>query len=273
MKNLILKILLLVVINQSQAQVGIGTNTPDNSAILDVQSSDRGILFPRMTSSQRNAITAPALGLQVFDTNTNSLWYFNGTLWINTIAEALYGDVKSGFQSGDHSGWVLLDGRGLSSLTANQQTVAIEIGFGSTIPDATSAYLVQNGGVLGEVSGSNTKLISQSNLPNITLSGNTDSAGDHSHSATSASSGQHNHTGTTSTDSHSHTGSTSTDSHSHSYNDRGYGGTGFVAAEETNLTECAEYDSFNRTTSTDSHNHTITTSSDSHNHTFTTSNN
>jgi hypothetical protein len=66
--------------------IGIGTSSPNASAILDVSSSAKGILIPRMTTSQRAAITSPATGLIVFDTNTNSFWFFGGGAWINLIS-------------------------------------------------------------------------------------------------------------------------------------------------------------------------------------------
>ena len=61
--------------------VGINNNSPHISSILDVQSSTKGMLVPRMTSIQRAAIATPAAGLFVYDTDTNSYWYYNGTAW------------------------------------------------------------------------------------------------------------------------------------------------------------------------------------------------
>lgn len=63
--------------------VGINATgaAPDASAMLDVVSTSRGLLIPRMTSVQRIAIAAPATGLYVFDTTTNSFWFYNGTAW------------------------------------------------------------------------------------------------------------------------------------------------------------------------------------------------
>ncbi|WP_203229460.1 hypothetical protein [Aureibaculum marinum] len=63
------------------AQVGIGTTTPDASSALEVQSTEKGLLIPRMTSAQRTAIASPALGLLVYDTDTKSIWNFDGTAW------------------------------------------------------------------------------------------------------------------------------------------------------------------------------------------------
>src|SRR6185503_16281016 len=51
-------------------------------------STNKGILIPRMTSMQRATIAAPATGLMVFDINTNSFWYHDGTAWINLAASA-----------------------------------------------------------------------------------------------------------------------------------------------------------------------------------------
>jgi hypothetical protein len=175
------------------AQVGIGTNTPDNSAMLEVQSTTKGVLLPRMTTVQRNAIATPANGLQVYDTNTNSIWYYNGSFWVNTLAMATVGDVKSGVQAADHSGWVLLDGRTLATLSASQQAAAATLGFAGNLPDASSSYLTQNGAALGSVSGSNTNTLTQANLPNVSFTGTAASAGDHSHSGTTNNAGTHNH--------------------------------------------------------------------------------
>jgi len=49
---------------------------PDPSAMLDVKSTVSGLLAPRMTTSQRTAISSPAQGLLVFDTTTGSFWYY-----------------------------------------------------------------------------------------------------------------------------------------------------------------------------------------------------
>lgn len=58
------------------AQTVIGGNTPDPSAMLDVQSTSKGILIPRMTTAERNAIATPATGLMIFNTET-SCWQIN----------------------------------------------------------------------------------------------------------------------------------------------------------------------------------------------------
>jgi nitrogen fixation protein len=61
--------------------VGSTTNVP--SAILAADSTTKGFLPPRMTTTQKNAISTPTAGLQVYDTTLNQMSYYNGTTWIN----------------------------------------------------------------------------------------------------------------------------------------------------------------------------------------------
>ena len=51
----------------------VGNNTIDTSAILECQSTTKGVLFPRMTEVQRDAISAPTAGLVVYNSTTNKL--------------------------------------------------------------------------------------------------------------------------------------------------------------------------------------------------------
>jgi hypothetical protein len=61
--------------------LGIGTTTPDASALLDVTSTTKGFLPPRMTTTQINAITSPAAGLVVYNTTLAVLCFYDGTGW------------------------------------------------------------------------------------------------------------------------------------------------------------------------------------------------
>ncbi len=268
MKKIIYTIIITTCLGHANAQVGIGTTTPQNSAMLEVNSTDKGFLLPQMTSIQRSAVVTPADGLQVYDINTNSIWYFNGTFWVNTLAMASVGDVKSGIQASDHSGWVLLDGRPLTALSTNQQAVASSLGLTGSLPDASNTYLSQNGGAMGAVSGANTTTIAQANLPNVNFSGSTATAGGHNHGGVTGNGGSHNHSGTTSTNG----------AHSHSSNANGANiglaritGTGTPGSIDNSSNEINNfltpslviYPSGN-------HNHTLTTSTVSdHNHTIT----
>lgn len=68
------------------AQVGIGTTNPDASSMLDIQSDSKGVLIPRMLTSDRTAITTPANGLLVFDTDTKSFWFYNLNVWKELVS-------------------------------------------------------------------------------------------------------------------------------------------------------------------------------------------
>lgn len=60
-----------------------GTSGKEESAALTLTSTTRGFLPPRMTSEQKTAISSPAAGLMVYDTDANQMSYFNGTGWVN----------------------------------------------------------------------------------------------------------------------------------------------------------------------------------------------
>ena len=79
--NLVLIISSIMLINvQIYAQnVGIGANTftPDNSALLELQSTNSGLLLPRMTKSQRDAISSPATSLIIYQTDNTPGFYYN----------------------------------------------------------------------------------------------------------------------------------------------------------------------------------------------------
>lgn len=67
----------------SAGSTGIGTTTPNASAKFDVSSTTQGVLLPRMTTTQKNAISSPAEGLEVYDLTLHQKSYYNGTTWIN----------------------------------------------------------------------------------------------------------------------------------------------------------------------------------------------
>lgn len=69
-------------LNPGGGNVSIGTDYPDASAILDVESTTKGFLAPRMTAAERSAILNPATGLLVYQTDAPAgYFYFDGTLW------------------------------------------------------------------------------------------------------------------------------------------------------------------------------------------------
>ncbi|MCP3999951.1 MAG: DUF1566 domain-containing protein, partial [Gammaproteobacteria bacterium] len=101
--------------NINTGSVGINTSAPDNSAQLEVNSTSKGFLPPRMTGDERDAIAAPAAGLIVYCTNcgsTGEMQMYNGSAWTNMIGGAT---TPATLAIGDyHQGGVIfyLDGNG-----------------------------------------------------------------------------------------------------------------------------------------------------------------
>src|SRR6185369_12630766 len=87
MKKILLVIGLFLTIQTLSYSQSVAINTDGSvahsSAMLDIKTTSKGMLIPRMSSSQRTSISSPATGLMVFDTDTNTFWYYNGTAWAN----------------------------------------------------------------------------------------------------------------------------------------------------------------------------------------------
>jgi hypothetical protein len=89
MKKSILFISILVMTSiAASAQVKVGNNptTINGSAVLEMESTTKGMLLPRMTTAERTAIATPAAGLQVYDTTENANYFFDGTAWQKTAS-------------------------------------------------------------------------------------------------------------------------------------------------------------------------------------------
>ncbi len=97
MRNLNLKLFFIVLVIlffatiNAFAQVGIGTTTPNASSMLDIESTTKGVLIPRMTTLQREAIASPIKGLLVFDVTSSSFWFYT-TSWQELVGETTLAD-------------------------------------------------------------------------------------------------------------------------------------------------------------------------------------
>jgi hypothetical protein len=80
-----LQLFLLVILTSNTLffaqNVGINTTSPHTSAALDITATNKGMLVPRLTTTQRTNISSPATGLLVFDTSLNQFYFYNGTAW------------------------------------------------------------------------------------------------------------------------------------------------------------------------------------------------
>lgn len=84
--------------NVSAQSVSINTSgaVADTSAILDVKSTTKGLLVPRMTNAQKNAIVTPATGLLIYQTDGDTgFYYYNGTAWYLLVTSAVSTDKQN----------------------------------------------------------------------------------------------------------------------------------------------------------------------------------
>lgn len=133
----------------------------DPSAMLDVKSIDKGILIPRLTKTQREAISSPANGLMVYDTNYKSFFYYDGKSWLSfpqlstsvTEGEALFAVLNS---LGDTVFAVYNDGVKVSvptgtkgkiggfAVSGRTSTKSSEVDYLRVTPDSTRVYVSDN---------------------------------------------------------------------------------------------------------------------------------
>jgi hypothetical protein len=83
-----------MIINES-GNVGIGTSTPSSSALLDMNSTNKGFLPPRMTTAQRDAVSSPATGLVIYNSTENKLNFYDGSVWQEVGAGGGGSNVKA----------------------------------------------------------------------------------------------------------------------------------------------------------------------------------
>ncbi|MBP6074741.1 MAG: hypothetical protein KA486_07220, partial [Flavobacterium sp.] len=91
MRTIILSLVISIWSHTAFAQVGIGTTTPAASAALDITSTTKGLLVPRLTQAQRDAIATPAVGLMIYCTNCGSQGqpqFYGGSSWYNVLKGA-----------------------------------------------------------------------------------------------------------------------------------------------------------------------------------------
>ncbi len=134
MKKIIVILHLLLIVSLSEAQTGIGTTTPNASAKLDVYSTNKGFLPPRVTltsTTDASTIASPAEGLLVYNLGSSGLqagyYYWNNASWA-TIATA--SSAGNGVTSMD---MVKLYGKAYSAATADS-TIANATGYKFLVP-------------------------------------------------------------------------------------------------------------------------------------------
>jgi hypothetical protein len=115
--------------------VGLGTITPDASAILDLTSTTQGILNPRMTQTQRNAIATPATGLFIYNTTSSHFNFWDGATWQVIQSSSVTSDTLSQvLAAGNTTG-------GLPIIMTSGDTLNFSVGSGGTLNSASTTAL------------------------------------------------------------------------------------------------------------------------------------
>lgn len=195
-------------------------SAPDASAMLDVKSTTKGFLPPRLTQQQRTAIPAAATGLLVYQTDGSAGYYFyDGASWVQlnagTSESTPAGIIQQFGGTSAPTGYLICDGSAVSRTTYSSLFAAIGTtygpGNGSTtfnLPDLRGRVAVGKStdaefDAMGETGGAKTNTLTTSQLPAHThdvdpASITTTSTGDHTHtvnppSTTTSSDGSHKH--------------------------------------------------------------------------------
>lgn len=285
------------------SQVGINTTTPHSSAMLDVESNEKGMLIPRMTVSERIAIVNPAEGLLVYQTDDiDGFYYFNGIQWIRLLDyqrdSIPVGAIFAFPFETIPSGYLICDGSAISRTTYANLFALIGVMYGSgdgsttfNLPDYRGEFLrgVDSGsgkdpdaisrtdrgdGVFGDVVGTkqldeNIEHYHNNNIPSF----NTTTNGSHIHytqsfGANTSLGGMHNHYAT-------FNGSTSSNgghSHNVAYRNVEVEDPGVFESSVT-IREVYPGSGSAMTTSTPNHSHSVSgtvtvNGNGNHNHTF-----
>ena len=144
---LCLCLLFAVMFSNAQNNVGIGTNAPNSSSILDLSATDKGFLVPRVTQTQRQSIASPATGLLVFDITVNCFYYYDGAAWLslcnqpgiqgatgNTGAQGIQGTTGAIGDTGSQGSQGV---QGIAGVSGNTGAT----GPGTICPTASGTYL------------------------------------------------------------------------------------------------------------------------------------
>ncbi len=125
--------LVLFLSNGLLAQVSINTDgsAADPSAMLDIKSTNKGLLIPRMTANERDNISSPATGLMVYVTDDNTFWYYDGSNWVQ---------VGTGIPDDD---WIISGSNMYSGVSGN-------VGIGTTSP-SQKFHVVGNSFIQGNL--------------------------------------------------------------------------------------------------------------------------
>ncbi len=151
-----LSFLLAATTLSAQVSVNQDNSAPDPSAMLDVKSSDKGMLMPRMTTAQRDAIANPAPGLVIYNTQDSCFNYYTGTAWVKDCGRSLDADQvpfnnnKAGGSSQDEGYAIDIDSEGNVYVTGYFQNTAV-FGDTSLVSNGSADVFVAKYGASGQL--------------------------------------------------------------------------------------------------------------------------
>ena len=167
--NVIILAFLLATASNLQAQVGIASTsiTADASAMLEVQSTSKGLLTPRMTNAQKQAISSPATGLTIYQTDSTAGYYvYTGSAW-KRLLTATVPVVDGGTgQSSYTNGQLLIGNTTGNTLTKSTLTA----GSGISITNGAGSITITNTGAASDstFTGSDVSIVSGTTWYNLT---------------------------------------------------------------------------------------------------------
>ena len=196
---------LLCIFFYAPAQIAVGgSTTPDSSrAIADINAPDKGVLIPRMTSTERTAIGTPAAGLLVFDITTSTFWYYEGSLWTEIIDRSNVepvGMIAAFATSTLPAGWLALDGQSIPAASYPQLAIvnpSFVSGANLVLPDYRGLFLRGSGtntDGIGTPAPATPGVVSLFTTARPATPFTTSGSGAHTHSITTNSTGAHTHT-------------------------------------------------------------------------------
>jgi len=138
----------------TQAQQGIGTSTPHSSSILDVTSTSKGVLVPRLTQTQMDNLSNPVAGLQIYNTTKNCLYTYTGSAWASEkkfISKMVYrgdtvqlGNIRVRLPATGNLSAQIAFVSGSNSLTGTSLNAATSVTAGSIASSTISGYMRQS---------------------------------------------------------------------------------------------------------------------------------
>jgi len=125
--TIILAITLFSLLGNINAQVAVNTDgsSAHESAILDVKSTEKGILIPRMTKVQRDVISSPETGLIIYQTDdTPGFYFYTGSAWVTVGTEAIsINDLSDGKTNNNHN--IFLGSQAGNGITTGNYNVGL----------------------------------------------------------------------------------------------------------------------------------------------------